>query len=123
MLTHVVLIGLKEGVADTDLQAAIDGYVALPDDIPEMRSADAGRDAGLSPNSADLALVSTFDSADDFLTYREHPAHQTYAQERVMPIATTFTVIQYETSRRPDRPEEATPWASSPENRPPAASA
>ena len=95
MLTHIVLISLKEGITDAQVQAALDGYTALPDAIPEMRSAESGRDVGLTPKSADLALMATFDSTEDFTTYREHPAHQAYAQERVVPIAETFTVIQY----------------------------
>lgn len=95
MLNHVVLFTLKEGVSEAQVDAALEALAALPDAIPEIRSFDCGRDAGLSANSAEMALVATFDSAEDFATYRQHPAHKAFVHDVLLPISETRTVVQF----------------------------
>ena len=96
MLNHVVLITLKEGVTEAQVTATLDGLAALAGVIPEIRSYDFGRDAGLSPNSVDMALVARFDSVEDFAAYREHPAHKAFARDLLLPIAESFATIQFD---------------------------
>lgn len=90
-----MLITLKTGVSDTDIEAALDALAALPVAIPEIRSCEFGFDEGLIQGSVDMALVLTFDSAEDFTTYMEHPAHQAFGRDLLMPIAETTAVIQF----------------------------
>jgi len=95
MLHHVVLITLKDGVTDEQVDAALEGLAALPAVIPEIRAYDVGRDAGLSPNGVGMALVGKFDSVEDFTTYRDHPAHAALARDLLVPIAEKFATIQF----------------------------
>jgi hypothetical protein len=95
MLTHVVLITLKEGVSEAQVNAALEALAALPAAIPQIRSFDSGRDAGLSPNGVDMALIARFDSAEDFAAYREHPAHKAFGRDFLLPISDTRTIIQF----------------------------
>ncbi len=49
--------------------------LALPDQIPDIRSFEVGADVVGSPASFDLALLSVFDSREALERYRAHPAH------------------------------------------------
>jgi hypothetical protein len=95
MLNHVVLIELNEGVTDEQVDAILEGLAALPPVISQIRSYEYGRNAGLSPNSVDLAIVAKFDSAEDFATYRDHPAHQAFGRDLLLPLSKTRTVAQF----------------------------
>lgn len=95
MLTHVVLITLKEGVTEEQADAALAALAALPAAIPEIRSLSCGRDAGISQTDVALAMVATFDNADDFAAYRAHPAHQAFGRDVLLPISDTRTISQF----------------------------
>lgn len=72
------------------------GLAALPGAIPQIRRYEYG--AGVNPGNRDFALVADFDSNEDFVTYRDHPAHQSFIAECVAPIAAELARIQYEIS-------------------------
>jgi Stress responsive A/B Barrel Domain len=74
MLTHVVLIRLADPDAHAD--ELVDRLRALPAQVPEIRTYDAGRDVSRGPTSYDVGLHSTFDDGDALERYRLHPAHQ-----------------------------------------------
>jgi len=95
MLHHVVLVTLKEGVDGTQVDAALEGFASLPPLIPEIRTYDFGREAGISPNDFGVVMVASFDSKDDFTAYREHPAHKAFAADLLRPIAEKITTAQF----------------------------
>jgi hypothetical protein len=95
MLHHVVLITFKDGVTDEQVDAAIEGLNGLLAIIPEIRSLEVGRDLGLSANNSDLGLVGTFDSAEDYTTYLNHPSHGAVARERIGPFVERIATIQF----------------------------
>jgi hypothetical protein len=95
MLHHVVVITLKDGITDTQVNAVLEGFATLPAAIPQIRSYDFGRDAGLSQGSFALALVATFDSVDDFTTYRDHGAHLAFVRDLLGPVAENRASIQF----------------------------
>jgi hypothetical protein len=95
MLHHIVLVTLKDGVGDQEVEAAVEGLLTLPSKIPLVRSYEVVREAGLSENNADLALVATFDSVEDYQSYLTHPDHAAVAGELLVPIAESFASIQY----------------------------
>jgi hypothetical protein len=95
MLNHVILVELKEGVTDAQADAALEGYAALQAVIPEIRACTVGRDAGLNPNAADMALITKFNSVEDFASYREHPAHVAFGRDVLLPISEKRTLIQF----------------------------
>jgi hypothetical protein len=95
MLNHVVLVTLNEGVPEEQVAAALAALAALPAAIPQIRSFDCGRNAGLNPNSVDLALIAKFDNVEDYNAYREHPLHQAFGRDHLLPISQTRTIIQF----------------------------
>jgi hypothetical protein len=95
MLYHVVLVTVKDDVTDAPIDDLLTGFGALPAAIPQIRSYDFGRDAGLSPNRLGVVLVATFDSVEDFAAYREHPAHQRLRRDLLLPISQDITTTQF----------------------------
>jgi hypothetical protein len=95
MLKHIVLMTLKGDVTDEQVDAAVEALSGLPAIIPEIRSYEVGRDAGLGSNNAGLALVATFDSVEDYQTYLNHPSHGAVARDLLVPIAESFKAIQF----------------------------
>jgi hypothetical protein len=95
MLHHVVVITLKDGVTDGQVNAVLEGFASLPAAIPHIHSYHFGRDAGLSQGSFALALVAEFDSAEAFAAYREHPAHTDFVRDLLGPVSESRTSIQF----------------------------
>ena len=95
MLHHVVLVTLRDDATDAEVDAVLEGFASLPPAISQIRSYDVGRDAGLSPNDFGVVLVATFDSVEDFLAYREHPAHVAFRRDRLVPASASITSTQF----------------------------
>jgi hypothetical protein len=95
MLHHVVLVSLRADVTDEEIDTVLEGFATLPPTIPQIRTYDVGRDAGLSPNDFDLVLVASFDSVEDFRAYREHPAHVAFRQDLLRPVSAGITSTQF----------------------------
>ena len=72
---HAVLINFNAD-ADESYRAELAQKVnALPQAIPEVRAVACGADAGLTSGSSDFAIIVDLESADDYATYENHPAH------------------------------------------------
>ncbi len=76
MLKHIVLIKFKEDATEAQIQAVKDGMDSLPGKIPEIVSYAHGTDAGNTNSSYDYAIVGEFASDEDYVVYRDHPAHR-----------------------------------------------
>lgn len=99
MFRHVVLLRWVEGVDPAAVDAVLEGLAGLPTAIPELRSYVFGADAGLNEGNFDLGIVADFDSAEGYLVYRDHPAHQAVIAERIAPILAGRAAVQYELPR------------------------
>lgn len=95
VLHHIVVIRLKAGVSDAQADTLLAALAALPVAVPQIRSFTCGRNLGLTPNAADLAFHATFDNADDFAAYRDHPAHKAFGAEVLRPVMESVTPIQF----------------------------
>jgi hypothetical protein len=95
MLHHIVLITTKAGATDADVAAAVGALGSLPAEIPLIRSYEVVREAGLSKRNADLAVVASFDSVEDYQAYLVHPAHAAVGAEHLIALAESFSTIQY----------------------------
>ncbi len=62
----------------------------------EIRSYQVGRDMGLAPGTADVAVVAEFDSVDDYKAYSAHPEHQRIIQEHIAPNVVSLVRVQTE---------------------------
>lgn len=96
-LRHIVLIQFNETASDEKVAAFAAGLDALPGRIAQIRSYEHGPDADVRSASWDYGLVATFDSAEDFTTYLEHPDHQALVRDLLEPISATRASVQIRT--------------------------
>jgi hypothetical protein len=95
MFRHVVLFTWVDGATDEQRSAVATELGRLPEIISEIRAYALGTDAGVSQGNHDFALIADFDSVDDYLVYRDHPAHQAVIAEHIKPIVASRAAIQY----------------------------
>jgi hypothetical protein len=96
VLRHVALLTWVDGATEEQVAAVTAGLRALEDRVPGLRGYRVGPDLGLAPGNHQYAIVADFDSIEDFLTYRDHPAHRAVLAERIRPILATRAAVQYE---------------------------
>lgn len=96
MIQHVCLITLKEGTDEATRRAVREAYEKLPSLIPEIRSWEIALDAGLLEGNATLSILGTFDSAEDFKVYSEHPAQMEVIYPVCGPVLAGYATAQYE---------------------------
>ncbi len=80
MVTHIVLWRLKESAHGNDkaenARRIREQLEALRGNIPGLLRLEVGLDFSATPNSADLVLVTEFESRADLAAYQAHPKHQ-----------------------------------------------
>lgn len=96
MFRHVVMFTFKDGTSAAQIQEVIDGLSTLPAAIKEIRSYAFGRDAGVNPGNYGLCVVGEFDSRDDYLVYRDNPAHTSVIASAIAPIVDRRAAVQLE---------------------------
>ena len=87
-----------EDVDAAHVDAFAIGLNALPTLIPEIRSYVHGPDVGFSDGAFDYVVVADFDTAADFITYRNHPDHQAFIADRIAGKVIDRAAIQYDTT-------------------------
>lgn len=95
MIRHVVMFRWKDGVDDAHVAATAAALSRLPGVIPQIRSYSYGTDIGVVDTNFDFAVTAQFDSADDFVTYRDHPEHQAFVQQYVGPFVDQRCAVQF----------------------------
>jgi Stress responsive A/B Barrel Domain len=95
MFRHVVLFTWTEEATDEQKATLTAELAKLPGAIPEIRAYTLGADAGVNPGNQEFAIVADFDDVDDFLVYRDHPAHQAAITEYIKPIAASRAAAQF----------------------------
>jgi hypothetical protein len=94
MLTHVVLIKLKDPTPE-NLEQARSLMGGMAGQIPELRHLEVGVDVIRSKRSYDLALVARFDSLEGFRAYQAHPAHQAVVRP-ILAASDAIIAVDYE---------------------------
>ena len=92
---HLVLVELKDGVTDADMQEALDGLHALKGQIPGLLSVDAGRNFTDRAGNYNFAVVMTLEDKDALAGYGPHPAHQA-AAGKLAEFANGLMVVDFE---------------------------
>jgi len=95
MIRHVVMFRWKAGVDDAHVQATADALRALPAQIPEILSYRCGPDLGVAATNFDFAVTAQFAGTDEFVTYRDHPAHQAVVQALIVPFVDERCAVQF----------------------------
>ena len=96
MLRHVALFRWKDGTTEEQIRQIRLGLAELPSLIDEVRDYQFGPDANLVDSTWDFAVVADFDDAEDWRTYREHPAHRSVLDEHIGPAAAERASFQFE---------------------------
>lgn len=95
MFRHVVLLRFVPEATAEQKAAIVDALRGLPTQIPELRDYRVGTDAGLAETNFDLAVVADVDSMADYLTYRDHDAHQAVIRDLIAPILADRAAVQH----------------------------
>ncbi|GHE37686.1 stress protein [Streptosporangium violaceochromogenes] len=95
MFRHVVLFTWAEEATDEQRDAVATELRALPGIIPEIRAYAVGPDAKVNPGNHEFAVVADFDGVEDYLTYRDHPAHQAVITRFIKPILASRAAVQF----------------------------
>ncbi len=80
MIRHVVLLKWNEGVDAAHIAATKAALDRLPGLIAQIVSYQNGADLRAAPTNYDYAVTAEFASSEDFILYRDHPAHQEVVQ-------------------------------------------
>lgn len=95
MIRHVVLLRWSTAPDDAAQRAFAAALDALPAQIPEIVSYEHGADVGIAAGNFDYAVTATFADAQDFPTYRDHPAHQAMFAEHIAPRVADRAAVQF----------------------------
>ena len=76
MIRHMVLLKGNDGVDEAHIAATKAALDQLPGLISQIVSYHNGADLHAVPTNWDYAVSADFASLADFVTYRDHPAHQ-----------------------------------------------
>ncbi len=96
MIHHVAMFRFKEGTTSEQVDAATAALEALPSQIDALVGYTCGSDLGLMEGTWDFVVVADVESADDFVTYKDHPAHRAVVTNFMAPIIAEGARIQFE---------------------------
>jgi hypothetical protein len=95
MVSHLVMFKLTDpSTANVEATRSILG--AMPEHIPQLRYIEIGVDALRGDGSYDLALLTRFDSWEDFQAYRRHPYHVDVVNAHLVTVLASRAVVDWE---------------------------
>ena len=83
MLIHCLTLRFTESARSTDIEAFTQAVAALPGRLDFPVRTWHGHDLGERPANADYAIVTEFESVEDFSAYLVHPAHLGLPREAI----------------------------------------
>src|SRR5262245_44580505 len=96
MFRHVVMFRWTDDATDEQLAHLVEGLRARPGQIPEIARYTHGPDAGINEGNFDYVIVAEFENVDDYLVYRDAPAHHQLIADRIRPLTAERVAVQYE---------------------------
>jgi hypothetical protein len=93
---HVVMFEWAEGTTTGQQEEVAAKLAELPAVIPEVGKLSLGTDAGINPGNFDFVVVGDFAGRDEYIAYRDHPAHRAVVDGYIRPILGRRAAIQYE---------------------------
>lgn len=95
MFRHVVMFRWTDDVDDDAVAEVARRLDELPEAIVQIRSYRHGPDAGVTDGNFDYVVVGDFDSEDDYVTYRDHPAHAAFIADVIVGSVAERAAVQY----------------------------
>lgn len=77
-------------------QEIVDALLEWAPSCPEIQSYAVGVDAGLAPETADVAVVGEFGSVEDYKAYATNEGHVKIIQELILPNTASLQRCQTE---------------------------
>ena len=93
-IKHIVLVKWKTTATVQQRTETISRLLALPDQIPQIRSYVVEENIGPDASNFDLAIMGEFDDVASYEAYRDHPAHQDLIRKSTIPTLETRAAIQ-----------------------------
>ena len=94
MITHIVLFKLKERT-EQGIEQAKDLLLSMEGKVEQLRYLEVGVDLIHSERSADIALVTKFDSLEDLQAYQVHPYHAGEVAAYMKGVCSTVVTADY----------------------------
>ena len=95
MFRHIVMFTWSDVVDDAHIAAISSALDRLPEAIPEIVAYHHGPDAGMNDGNYDYVVVGDFGSAEDYVTYREAPAHTDLIRDFIAGRVSARAAVQY----------------------------
>lgn len=98
MIRHIVFWKLKETAeghtAAENAEKIVKAFASLEGQIEGLETIDSGADFNRSGQAWDLALITTFKTADALNYYQNHPKHQEIVKF-ILKVVTARAVVDY----------------------------
>jgi hypothetical protein len=94
MITHIVLFKLKERTPE-GVEKARQLLLSMEGKVEQLRYLEVGVDLIHSERSADIALVTKFDSLEDLQAYQVHPYHAQEVAAYMRSVSSAVTSADY----------------------------
>lgn len=85
MVRQMILVRWTEHATEEMKRDVAQGLLGLRQQIDVIRDVRLGFDLGFRPDNYDFAVSVDFDCSDDYLAYRDHPAHMQVVTELIRP--------------------------------------
>ena len=95
MITHIVLFKLKEPTAE-NMEKARQLLLSMDGKVEQLRYLEVGVDLIRSERSADIALVTRFDSLEELQAYQVHPYHANEVAAYMRSVSSSVVAADYE---------------------------
>ena len=95
MFRHVVMFRWADEVDDAHVAEVARRLDELPGAIPAIRAYRHGADAEINDGNFDYVIVADFDSADDYVVYRDHPTHAAVIADVIVGSVAERAAAQY----------------------------
>ena len=86
MIQHIVLMKVKPGTTDEQIETAFEAGSELPDEIPGLQKLTYGRDRAEPAHGFSLASVVQLADEEALETYLNHPKRTEYLERHVDPL-------------------------------------
>ena len=96
MLRHIALFRLTPETTTDQIEATMVALSTLPEQVDVLRKFRFGPDAGITEGAWDFAVVAVLDNADDYVAYRDHPAHVAVLRDHLAPLISEAARIQFD---------------------------
>ncbi|NEO60818.1 MAG: Dabb family protein [Moorea sp. SIO4G2] len=96
MIEHIVLFKWKEDASPDAIALAMNGLLAMKDQIPEILELSCGENFSQRSQGFQHGLRVQLLDCDALSTYADHPVHQEVIEKYIKPILGDIIAVDYE---------------------------